>query len=132
MNERKNYPLITAVVLIIPIALGYGLNPELADGIFAFGFDFVADTPDQKNIFRAISGLYLGMVGLWWTGIRNPAYWHAATVSLAVFMLGLAAGRILSFLVDGLPSINFIGGTVAEILLGVWAVQSLRTHQNNN
>jgi hypothetical protein len=45
-----------------------------------------------------------------------------ALVSCAVFMLGLAAGRILSIIVDGMPHWLLVVYAVLEIVLGLGAI----------
>jgi hypothetical protein len=98
----------------VPIAFTYGtahntLLPEL--------FDFKVATTDLQNIFRAIMGLYIGMVVLWIIGILKPRYWEVATISNIVFMGGLAAGRLISIVIDGMPSATIIIGFFLEILI---------------
>ncbi len=41
-------------------------------------------------------------------------------------MFGLACGRVISIVVDGIPSILLVGYTVVEITLGVWGVVILK------
>ena len=70
-------------------------------------FDIDASPVNVSHIFRAVMGLYLAVVIFWVFGafrapLRLPALW-----SLTVFMLGLAAGRLLSLLVDGMPLPRF-------------------------
>jgi hypothetical protein len=48
-------------------------------------------------------GLYLALSLFWVLGAFKVHLRQAALYSLIVFMLGLAAGRILSLLVDGMP-----------------------------
>lgn len=99
--NRESLFLVAAAVGLIPIALAYGLFP--ADSM-AMLFDIDASSVNASHIYRAVMGLYLALVIFWVSGalrapLRLPALW-----SLTVFMFGLAAGRSLSLLVDGLPS----------------------------
>ena len=41
-------------------------------------------------------------------------------------MGGLALGRIISILFDGIPSLPFSIGTVAEILFMFWGIRNLK------
>ena len=98
--NRESIFLLLAAVGLMPIALSYGLSP--ADSM-AMLFDIDASPVNVSHIFRAVMGLYLALVIFWVFGafqapLRLPALW-----SLTVFMLGLAAGRLLSLLVDGMP-----------------------------
>jgi hypothetical protein len=49
-----------------------------------------------------------------------------ALVSCAVFMLGLAAGRILSLIVDGMPHWLLVVYALLEIVLGLTAIAIYR------
>jgi Domain of unknown function (DUF4345) len=41
-------------------------------------------------------------------------------------MLGLGFGRIISIVVDGIPSTIFIFGTIGELVLGFYALYTLK------
>ena len=69
--------------------------------------------------------LYIGMVTLWILGVLKPNLWRTATIVNIVFMLSLALGRILSFLLNGLPSECFVMGFIIEIFLGFWGIKNL-------
>jgi len=84
--------------------------------------DVSIEGTDLSHASRAIMGLYLGMIVLWILGAFRPNFTRAAVISEVFFMIGLASGRVLSIVVDGMPSMLLIGYTVAEILLGLWGV----------
>jgi len=126
MKRSTNYHLILSVILIIPIALVYGLYPEK---ILPRLFDFTITGTDLSNIFRAIMGLYLAMAIFWIIGIVRPKSWKAATIANIIFMGGLASGRLISLLMDGMPSIYFLLGLVVELLLAGWGIKNLRWHE---
>jgi hypothetical protein len=111
--------LLFCAVGLVPIALGYGANPSASLDML---FGITVDTTNLAHIMRAVMGLYLGMVVLWIWGAFNKQMTAPALVSCAVFMLGLAAGRILSIIVDGLPHWLLIVYAVLEIVLGLIAV----------
>jgi hypothetical protein len=46
-------------------------------------------------------------------------------------MAGLAAGRLLSLLLDGWPSPMLLVYTVAELVLAAWGVLCLRKYDSN-
>ena len=99
MNREVIF-LVVAAVGLVPIALGYGLSPVDSMSML---FSIDASTVNASHIFRAVMGLYLALVIFWLfgalrTSLRLPALW-----SLTVFMFGLAAGRALSLLLDGMP-----------------------------
>jgi hypothetical protein len=47
-------------------------------------------------------GLYFGQVIIWFLGVTKANLRRPAMYCLVVFMLGLAGGRILSLIVDGM------------------------------
>ena len=121
--------LIFCAVGLVPIALGYGAKPSASlDSLFGI----TVDTTNLAHIMRAVMGLYFGMVVLWLWGAFKPSMAGPALVACAVFMLGLAAGRILSFVLDGLPHWLLIVYAVLEIVLGVIAVALVRGRGENH
>ena len=122
-STRARVFLIFCAVGLVPIALGYGARP--ADSLDAL-FDIAVDTINLTHIMRAIMGLYFGMVVIWVWGAFDKRLTTPALVSCAVFMLGLAAGRILSFILDGMPHGLLVVYAVLEVLLGLLAVTIYR------
>jgi hypothetical protein len=117
--------LIFCAVGLVPIALGYGAKPSVTlDALFGI----TVDTTNLTHIMRAVMGLYLGMVAFWLWGAFKRAMAGPALASCAVFMLGLAAGRILSFILDGLPHWLLSVYAALEIVLGLIAVALCRGH----
>ena len=115
--------LIFCSVGLVPIALGYGAKPSLTlDALFGIK----VDTTNLTHIMRAVMGLYLGMVAFWLYGAFNRPMAGPALAACAVFMLGLAAGRILSFVLDGQPHWLLVVYAVLEIVLGLTAVTLYR------
>ncbi len=108
---------------LVPIAFGYGANPSATLGAV---FGIAVDTVNLTHIMRAVMGLYLGMVVLWLWGAFSKPMEAPALIACAVFMLGLAAGRILSFVLDGMPHWLLFIYAVLEIVLGVVAMALLR------
>ena len=122
-TTRVRVFLIFCAVGLVPIALGYGARPS--DSLDAL-FGITVDTVNLAHIMRAIMGLYLAMVVVWIWGALDQQLTTPALVSCAVFMLGLAAGRILSFIVDGMPHWLLVVYAVLEILLGLVAIAIYR------
>jgi hypothetical protein len=111
--------LIFCAVGLVPIAFGYGAKPSASLDML---FDITVDSTNLTHIMRAVMGLYLGMVVIWVWGAFNKQMTIPALVSCAVFMIGLAAGRILSFIVDGMPHWLLVVYAVLEIVLGLVAI----------
>jgi hypothetical protein len=118
-NVNSRTFLIICAVGLVPIALSYGVKPAASLGSL---FDITVDTTNLTHIMRAVMGLYLGMVALWLLGAFKPSLTGPALVSCAVFMLGLAAGRILSLVIDGTPHWLLVVYTGLELIFGSTAV----------
>jgi uncharacterized membrane protein YesL len=117
------YLLFSSAGLVV-VALTYGLAPASALPAIA---EIHVEGTDQSHVFRAIMGLYLGMIALWISGAFRSNFTRAAVIAEIFFMLGLACGRGLSIIVDGLPSMFFIASAVAELGMGVWGIGVLRS-----
>ena len=74
-------------------------------------------------------GLYLGMAVLCVIGVSKSRQWRTATISNVFFMIGLALGRTISLVIDGIPSIYFLAGLVLELLLALWGIINLKKYQ---
>lgn len=118
----RNFLLICAIGLV-PIALGYGMAPSLTMEKL---FNISVEGTNLTHIFRAVMGLYLGMVVFWVLGAFRRTLTRPALIACAVFMLGLAFGRILSFLLDGQPHWLLVGYALLEIFFGIFALTVLR------
>ena len=123
----KNLHLSTSIIFIIPIALIYGLYPN---AILSKLFDIKVETINLTNIFRAIMGLYLATSTIWFIGIIKPKFWTIATLTNIVFMGGLAFGRLLSLVLDGLPSLYFLAGLFLELSFAFWGIKNIKKYRN--
>ena len=111
--------LLFCAVGLVPIAMGYGAKPSTSlDALFGI----TVDTTNLTHIMRAVMGLYFGMVVIWVWGAFKKQMTVPALVSCAGFMLGLAAGRILSFILDGMPHWLLVVYAILEIVLGLGAI----------
>ena len=122
MNITKAFLLFAAIGLT-PIALGYGAMPGTSLQ-WLFGID--ASSVNSSHIFRAVMGLYLALVLFWVAGAFNQRLQFAALWSLVVFMLGLAAGRILSIVLDGFPHPLLFIYLVLEVIMGIIGLALIR------
>ena len=116
------YLLFSAAGLLL-VALSYGVAPV---SVLPAILDVTVEGIDLTHILRAIMGLYLGMIALWILGAFRSNFTRAAVIAEVFFMIGLAFGRVLSIVVDGVPSILLIGYTVVEIAMGLWGILFLR------
>ena len=115
MNIRQIFLLVTSIGLT-PIALSYGLVPQKS---LSYLFDISVSNINGSHIFRAIMGLYLALLSFWIVGAFKVQLRQTALYSLVVFMLGLALGRVLSLVVDGMPSLLLIGYLGLELIFGI-------------
>lgn len=112
--KPSNLHLSISIFIVFNIAFVYGFKPDLC-------FDVQVKTIDEHNIFKAIMGVYIAFSSLWFVGIVKETFWQTATISNFLFMFGLAFGRIVSIIFDGIPSTIFLLGTVGELTLGFYA-----------
>lgn len=108
--------LLGAALLIVPIALNYGLAPATTLPMFLTMPDL---STDQTHIYRGVMCLYLG-VGLFWAvSAFKPAWQRVAVITVIGFAWSIAAGRIISLLVDGRPSPLLLIYLAIEIFAGL-------------
>ncbi len=124
----KNLHLITSVVIIMPVALAYGALPNI---VLPELLNFSVTATDLANVFRAMMGLYMAMAAVWVTGIFIPKYWLAGTIANIVFMGGLAIGRIISLIIDGIPSFYLTGGLIIELALVAWGILNVKKYAHH-
>jgi len=118
MNIRQIFLIVVAIGLL-PIALSYGLIPQKS---LSYLFDITVSDPNSIHIFRAVMGLYLALIIFWLIGAFKVQVRQAALYSLIVFMFGLAAGRILSLIIDGMPHWLQAVYLVLELVFGVLGI----------
>lgn len=122
----KKLHLAVSVLVIVPIALAYGLCPKV---ILPLLFDFKVEAVNLANIFRAMMGLYLGMSAIWVMGVLRSGFWVTATITNIAFMGGLALGRLVSLVLDGVPGICFLVGFVLELMFAIWGIRNLKKYR---
>ena len=114
--NKKSFFLIFVASGVFLISLSYGIVPSKT---LSYLYGIEVDSVNLSNIFRAVMGLYIGFVTFWITGafydsLKIPALW-----SLTFFMVGLASGRFLSLIIDGVPHPLFLVWMLLEIIFGV-------------
>jgi len=114
--KKESFFLVFVAIGVFCVSLGYGFLPNLT---MPFLYDIEVAHINLLNILRAISGLYIALVIFWIVGAYNSNLQLPALWSLTIFMTGIAAGRIASILIDGLPSPIFIFYLFLEIMFGL-------------
>ena len=116
VDKLQKSLLLFVGIGLTPIALSYGLIPEKS---LDYLFNISVSEINLAHIFRAVMGLYLALIVFWFIAAFNIQLRLAALYSLVVFMLGLAAGRILSVIVDGVPHWLLLVYLALELLFGI-------------
>jgi hypothetical protein len=107
--------LLVAGVFLIPVALSYGVAPASTLPKF---MNITVEGTDLTHIFRALMGLYLGMVTFCIVAAFTPEWQHMAVIWAVFFAYSLAIGRIFSLIVDGMPSPILLFYMAVEIIVG--------------
>ena len=122
MNIRQIILLIAAIGLL-PIAFSYGLMPQVS---LNYLFGISVSEINEIHIFRAVMGLYVAFSLFWFAGALKIHIRQAALYSLVVFMLGLAAGRSLSMVIDGVPHWLLVVYLALEFGIGILGILMLK------
>jgi len=112
---KESIFLLLAAAGLTPVALSYGLMPQVS---MSYLFEIDASSVNSSHIFRAIMGLYFGMVIFWVAGAYKRSLTLPALWSITVFMLGLAMGRAIGIVLDGVPHLLLVAYLVLEIGFG--------------
>lgn len=121
--DLKKSCLIVAFFTILTIGGAYGLSPAW------FAQTFLAQpevSVDQAHIFRAVMTLYFALGGLWLYCAFKPELQNSGLVVLALFCGGLVVGRVVSVVIDGLPSpilLLYIGMEFGLIPVCLWLIK---------
>lgn len=111
----KKKLLILSFFTICTIALLYGISPPWFFDTFLTNSE--VPSIDQSHILRAVMMLYITLGGFWLFSAFSDKYRDAGILVLCLFCCGLASGRLLSILVDGMPSPILIVYIVMEFSL---------------
>jgi hypothetical protein len=108
----KSALLIFASLTITVIALLYGISPTWFFETFLASES--APSVDQSHILRAVTTLYLSLGGFWLWSAFSEKYRDAGVLVLGIFCGGVL-GRVLSMVLDGMPSTILIIYTFMEL-----------------
>ena len=111
--------LIISVGIVVPMAILYGFFPDAL-------LELLPDTNDEHSFFKAVMGIYLAFATIWVFGILKSSLLRTALITNVAFMLGLGLGRVMSMILDGVPSPGFAFGTAGELFLGIYGVWVLK------
>ena len=119
IDQAQRIFLMAMGIGLVPIALSYGAVPEQSLP-WLYGISD-PDLPTQ-HVFRAVMGLYLGMICFWTVGVLRPKLRTAALWTVFVFVTGIASGRLLSLVLDGWPGQLPVFYLLAEFVLAATAL----------
>lgn len=121
-KKAQKLLLVFAAIGLFPIALGYGFMPEKTLTPL-YGFD--ASNLNLKHIMRAVMGLYFGQIIIWLLGAYKEHLRKVAMYAMVVFMFGLAFGRIVSLIIDGIPHWLLLVYLFLELFFGFFGLKLL-------
>lgn len=127
--DKSQALLLISALGLFPIALSYGISPELSLN-YLFGLEI--NNVNGSHIFRAVMCLYLFNLTFWLLGAFTKSYRMVALTALALFMLGLATGRLLSFVLDGQPHWLLVVYFVLELTIGMSALYLISKKQDKS
>jgi len=111
--------LLVASGILVPVALSYGVDPAV---ILPKFMNITVEGVDETHIFRALMCLYLGMSTFCVMAAFTPSWRHVAVIWAVFFAFSLAIGRILSIVVDGVPSRILLLYLIVELAIGIWGL----------
>jgi len=114
IDQAQRFFLLAMCLGLFPVALSYGVVPERSLPLL-----YGISDPDlsTRHVFRAVMGLYLGMICFWLAGALRPELRIPALWTVFVFVTGIGLGRALSLGLDGWPGPILVSYLIAETAL---------------
>jgi hypothetical protein len=114
------------------VFLVFGLGLVLLPEPFANWVGIELTSTSAFADLRAVyGGLSLSVALLFWQGLRNPTWFEPALFLTMASSGGLAAGRIYSIVVSGMPNVlvlAFLATELASFAIGVFEYRALSSH----
>ena len=114
IDQAQRYFLLAMGLGLVPVALSYGVMPGRS---LPFLYGISDPGPPTRHVFRAVMGLYLGMICFWIAGAMRPELRIPALWTVFAFVTGIGLGRALSLGLDGWPQPLLLAYLLAEIAL---------------
>ncbi len=105
------------------ISLVYGIYPSFSVPLL---LNIDIQTIDLTHVFRSITGIYISLALFWFIAAKRTAWHYPAIVSVILFMSGLGFARLISIMIDGLPSPALILYTIIEFSMAALGWFTLR------
>lgn len=123
MNLKKIFLIFSSFTVCI-IALLYGVSPSWF--FTTFLVDSQSVSIDQSHILRAVMMLYISLGIFWLYCAFSDKYRDIGIIIICIFCTGLVSGRLLSIIIDGIPSpllIVYIFMEVSIIPVSIWLLK---------
>ena len=111
--------LVISIIVVAPTAFIYAFFSD-------YFLNLVPNTIDEHSFYKGVCGLYLGFAIVWAIGLFNKSQFKLALVSNMIFMLGLGLGRLVSIIIDGIPTTAYLFGLFGELVLGIYGFYVLQ------
>lgn len=109
------------------IGLTYLISPQAILDVYGVSLQSV----NAANLLRgAYGGLFVTFAALFCAGAVKAEFARPALLSLLAFMGGLAIGRIVSLMTDGIPHPVLIAMFIVEVFYACVAVRLLTRHRD--
>ena len=128
--KRYIIPILLSLAggLLLAIGVAILLQPH---AFFAASGITLGNEPGLLSEVRAPGGLLIGCAIVILLGAFRRSITHHALI-LAAMVYGLfGISRLVSIVLDGLPSSSIIGATAAELIIGTLCVLSLQRFKSN-
>jgi len=110
MELTKKPFLLVCALGLAAVGLTYGWNPSWFVNKFlnlGMSFSIGSGPVDFRHILRAIGGLYVGIAYFWMRSAISGEGLDRAMISVCSICAFVAAARVASIVLDGMPS-NFL------------------------
>jgi len=112
-GKIKQYFLLFAALTIFLVASLYGVAPNW---FAAHVLGVATNHHNLAHLLRALMGLYIGFGCFWLYAALKNQYRDAALLTVILFPAGLVIGRLISFVIDGMPSPLLLFYLVMELI----------------
>ncbi len=123
MDLKKGFLVFSSLTVCI-IAILYGISPSWFFGTFLV--DSQPPSIDQSHILRAVMMLYIALAFFWLYCAFSEKYRDIGIVVTCIFAGGLVTGRVLSLIIDGIPSpllISYLFMELSIVPVAIWLLR---------
>ena len=121
----KDYILLSASAGVGIVGVGYLFSPEFMYSLYDIEILSVNELSMVRSVF---GGLFIAFSILFLVGVIFNDLLILSLMGLVTFMSGLALGRVVSIVIDGVPEALLLGLLLLEVsysLLGAYLLRNL-------